>query len=177
MVAWLDDASSGDPGRVHTEGRLARAHLEDARDNVAALLGTRPRQVVFTSGGTEAVNAAVWGAVQAHPGAPVVLAGVEHSSVRDSSARLAPVVELSVDRAGRIDPDAVDACPGRPGGCGGRRIGALPMGQPRGGHHPGGRVRWWNAVDATARGSMSTPAPRWGTSPSPSTTSAPISCR
>ena len=108
MVAWLHDGAIGDPGRVHTEGRLVRAEIEDARDTVAALLGTRPRQVVFTSGGTEAVHAAVWGAVRAHPGAPVVLAGVEHSSVRDSSARLAPVVEVAVDSFGCIDPDAVD---------------------------------------------------------------------
>ena len=45
------DAGAADPGRVHTEGRLARAVVEDARDSVAALFGTRPRQVIFTSGG------------------------------------------------------------------------------------------------------------------------------
>ena len=39
---------------------MVRAALEDARDQVAALFGVRPRQVVLTSGGTEAVNAAVW---------------------------------------------------------------------------------------------------------------------
>ena len=54
--------------------------------------GTRPRQVVFTSGGTEAVNAATWGATRARPGAAHVLADVEHSSVRDASARAGAVV-------------------------------------------------------------------------------------
>ncbi len=126
MVAWLESgpgwrrppgdsrpptdavAGRGDPGRVHTEGRLARAVVEDARDAVAALLGTRPRQVVFTSGGTEAVNAAVWGATRARPGGPVVLAPVEHSCVRDASERLGPVVSLEVDRLGRVDPAEVD---------------------------------------------------------------------
>ena len=61
-----------DPGRVHTEGRIARALVEDGRDAVATLLGVRPRQVVFTSGGTEAVNAAVWGVTRARPGRPVI---------------------------------------------------------------------------------------------------------
>jgi cysteine desulfurase len=68
-----------------------------------ALLGTRPRQVVFTSGGTEAVNAATWGATRARPGRPTVLADVEHSSVRDASTRAGPVVRVEVDALGRID--------------------------------------------------------------------------
>jgi cysteine desulfurase len=99
---------AADPGRVHTEGRMARAVVEDARDKVAALFGTRARQVVFTSGGTEAVNAAVWGATRARPGQPVLLAGVEHSCVRDASQRLAPVTLVAVDSVGRIDPAAVE---------------------------------------------------------------------
>jgi cysteine desulfurase len=107
MDAWADTGVTADPGRVHTEGRIARATLEDARDRVAALVGVRPRQVVFTSGGTEAVNSAVWGAVRASPG-PVVCAAVEHSAARDASARSATVIEPPVDRFGRIDPDAVD---------------------------------------------------------------------
>jgi cysteine desulfurase len=97
----------GDPGRVHEEGRVARDVVETARDHVAGLLGVRPRQVVFTSGGTEAVNAAVWGATRARPGAVVLCAAVEHSSVRESSARLAPVERLPVDRVGRIDVGAL----------------------------------------------------------------------
>jgi cysteine desulfurase len=83
--------------------------VETARDQVAALLGTRARQVVFTSGGTEAVGAAVWGARRARPEGSVVLADVEHSSVREASARGgAPVVHVEVDPLGRIDPAVVD---------------------------------------------------------------------
>jgi cysteine desulfurase len=63
--------------------------------------------VVFTSGGTEAVNAAVWGATRARPGAVVLSAAVEHSAVRDASQRLAPVETLPVDRRGRIDVSGV----------------------------------------------------------------------
>ena len=107
MEAWADSGVTADPGRVHTEGRIARATLEDARDQVAALFGVRPRQVVFTSGGTEAVNSAVWGATRASPG-PVICAAVEHSAAQDASRRSAVVIEPPVDRLGRLDPDAVD---------------------------------------------------------------------
>lgn len=98
---------AGDPGRVYEEGRTVRDALEGARREVAELVGVAPRQVVFTSGATEAINAAVWGATRAAPGAPVLCAAVEHSAVRDASARLAPTEELGVDGAGRLDVDAL----------------------------------------------------------------------
>ena len=69
MLPWL--AHPGDPGRVHAEGRAARVALEEAREQVAAFFGARPREVVFTSGGTEAVNAAIVGAAaRADDGGP-----------------------------------------------------------------------------------------------------------
>ena len=110
VMRWLESSGGlvGDPGRVHSEGRAVRAAVEAAREQVAALLGTRPRQVVFTSGGTEAVNAAVWGATRARPGRPTVLADVEHSSVREASARAGPVVAVAVDGTGRIHPAVVE---------------------------------------------------------------------
>ncbi len=110
MTSWLESAghATGDPGRVHTEGRVVRAIVEQAREQVAALLGVRPRQVVFTSGGTESVNTATWGATRARPGGPIALADVEHSSVRDSSARAGAVVRVEVDHLARIDPVAVE---------------------------------------------------------------------
>ncbi len=105
--AWDDLGIVADPGRVHTEGRMVRAALEDARERVAALFAVAPRQIVFTSGGTEAVNAAVWGANQRDTG-PVACSDVEHSAVRDSSARSGPVVPVTADSFGRIDVDAVE---------------------------------------------------------------------
>jgi cysteine desulfurase len=102
MLPWLTGEQAADPGRVHTEGRMARAAIEHAREQVAALVGARPREVVFTSGATEAANAVSFGA----PG-PVAVARVEHSAVRDSAARH-EVVELAVDGVGRIDLAAVD---------------------------------------------------------------------
>jgi cysteine desulfurase len=109
MRGWLERTEAADPGRVHTEGRMARAVVEEARDAVGAFLGVRPRQVVFTSGGTEAINAAVYGATRGRPGAPVVVSDVEHSAVREASARAAPVERLPVDGQGRIDTDALVA--------------------------------------------------------------------
>lgn len=111
MVSWLRRPGgdvAGDPGRIHLEGRTSRVAIEEARQHVADLVGTRPRQVVFTSGATEAVNAAVWGAARARPGRPVVLADVEHSCVREASARAAPVRHLAVDGVGRIDLHALE---------------------------------------------------------------------
>ncbi len=105
---WLE-GPAGDPGRVHEEGRRVRVAIEEAREQVASLLRVRPRQVVFTSGGTEAVNAAVWGATRARRSGVVLCAPVEHSSVRDASARLAVVEQLAVDRWARIDPTEVTA--------------------------------------------------------------------
>jgi cysteine desulfurase len=97
----------GDPGRLHEEGRIVRDALEEARAEVAGFLGAVPRQVVFTSGATEAINAAVWGACRAAPGAPVLCAAVEHSAVRDASARLAPVETMPVDGTGRLDVEVL----------------------------------------------------------------------
>jgi cysteine desulfurase len=100
---------AADPGRLHAEGRVVRDALEEARAQVAALVGVAPREVVFTSGGTEAINAAVWGATRRSPGAPVLGAAVEHSAVREASTRSAPVEVLPVDQTARIDAGALEA--------------------------------------------------------------------
>lgn len=107
--AWLDTAPAADPGRLHEEALAVRTAVEEGRERVAALCAVNPRQVIFTAGATEAINAAVWGATRARPGAPVVCADVEHSAVRDASARWAPVHVLAVDRCGRPDLDALSA--------------------------------------------------------------------
>lgn len=107
-IEWMTGLGSADPGRVHTEGRMARAALEDAREQVTALFAARPREVVFTSGATEAINSAVWGAARQRPGAAVVAAAVEHSAVRDSAERAGPVAVWPVDGLGRVDLDFLD---------------------------------------------------------------------
>jgi len=106
LTRWMA-LPAADPGRLHEEGRTVRDALEEARQQVAALCGAAPRQVVFTSGGTEAINAAVWGATRRAPGAPVLYADVEHSAVREASDRLAPTERIPVDASARIDSAAL----------------------------------------------------------------------
>ncbi|MCP3853843.1 MAG: cysteine desulfurase [Actinomycetia bacterium] len=105
LVEWLDTAL-GDPGRVHHEGMTARAALEHARDQVAAFLGARPREVVFTSGATESIVTAIRGAASRGP--HQVISAVEHSGVRAAAeATGSEVTVVPVDSTGRVDPDEV----------------------------------------------------------------------
>src|SRR5262245_27532347 len=105
MLAALD--VTGNPSSPHAEGRRARALVEDAREEVAALVGARPAQVVFTSGATEANNAVVAAGWQT-----VLLAGIEHDSVLVPAQGLmrsgrTRVLELPVDANGVLKPAAV----------------------------------------------------------------------
>lgn len=95
----------GDPGRIHEEGLTARALVEQAREQVAVLFGARSREVVFTSGATESIAAAVWGG--ASRGAHQVVPAVEHSAVREQAARTGATTVVGVDQRGRVDPDEV----------------------------------------------------------------------
>ncbi len=102
MLPWF--ATAADPGRVHSEGHAARVAVEVAREQVAQLLGARPREVVFTSGATESVITATW--MAAERGDHVVLPAVEHSCVREAAARHRTTV-VGVDRTGRVEPAAL----------------------------------------------------------------------
>jgi cysteine desulfurase len=110
MLPYLREHHA-DPGRLHAEGHVTRVAIEDAREQVAARFGARPREVVFTASGTEAVNTAVWGALGRVGGeGHVVTTAVEHSAVLDAVRRSATeVTVVGVDRVGRFDPDEVVA--------------------------------------------------------------------
>jgi cysteine desulfurase len=101
----------GDPARLHAEGRVTRVAVEDAREQVAELFGARPREVVFTASGTEAVNHAIWGAVRrAGLGGRVITTAVEHSSVLDACRREPGELTIEgVDELGRFDADELAA--------------------------------------------------------------------
>src|ERR1700733_4553376 len=76
---------SGDYGNassIHTFGQKARSAVETARESVAALIGARPQEIVFTSGGTEADNHAIFGIVDAAsgPAKHVVTTSIEHEA-------------------------------------------------------------------------------------------------
>jgi len=118
MRPYLQDRF-GNPSSHHTVGEAAAAALADARRRVAAVVGMRPADVVFTSGGTEADNLAVKGIVigtalrRGHAG-HVVTTPIEHDAVLRSCDYLervhgTAVTRVPVDAAGRVDPSAVAA--------------------------------------------------------------------
>ncbi|GAA1817432.1 cysteine desulfurase family protein [Nesterenkonia flava] len=101
--------SFGNPASRHELGLAAERALEDARARVAAQLGARPTEIVFTSGGTESDNAAIKGiALASARGKHVLISAVEHSAVRESALWLTrfgyEVQTLPVDAEGLVSP-------------------------------------------------------------------------
>ncbi|WP_309064405.1 cysteine desulfurase family protein [Microbacterium sp.] len=108
--AWLAASDLiGNASSTHGAGQDARRMLEDARERAAAVLGCDPIEVVFTSGGTEAINTALYGLWRSRPAGSdaVVLPDAEHHATMDAVAALAAegavVRPVRVDDVGRID--------------------------------------------------------------------------
>lgn len=102
-------ASVGNPSSVHRFGRAAKKALDQARAQVAALVNTRPSEIVFTSGGTEANNLAFWG-VKAEA---LLVSAIEHDSVLNAAravaqARGLPLMSIPVLPDGRVDIAALE---------------------------------------------------------------------
>ncbi len=103
----------GNPSSAHAFGRAAREALDDAHERLARSIGADPREIVFTSGGTEATNLALKGAAWAgRPrGSRLVTTAVEHHATLHALRYLEKfgfeVLEVGVDRLGRVDPDAL----------------------------------------------------------------------
>jgi cysteine desulfurase len=107
----------GNPSSLHAAGRHARRLVEESRERIAAALGARPSEVIFTSGGTESDNLALKGIFWARRAGSlnrsrVVASAVEHHAVMDSAEWLgshegAQLSWLPVDDAGRVDPAAL----------------------------------------------------------------------
>jgi cysteine desulfurase len=101
------------PASVHRAGQSARHALEQAREHVAALIGASPRAIVFTSGGTESNNLAIYGAVRAAGSdrRRIVTSAIEHSSIiaplADLESHGFEVTRILPDRDGRVSPEAV----------------------------------------------------------------------
>jgi cysteine desulfurase len=117
-------AEFGNPSSAHRFGQLARQAIEGAREAVAALIGARPSEIIFTSGGTEADNAAIFGVMGGAMGhafrartksagsAPhVITSSIEHDAVlnacRALETRGASVTYIPVGRDGVVSPDAI----------------------------------------------------------------------
>ena len=158
MPPWLARPRAIPAGST-PRGMTARVAVEEAREQVAALLGARSREVVFTSGATEAIATAVWGA--AERGAHQVVPAVEHSAVRETrparrrgdDRRRRPVGPRRPRRGGRRHPAR-------------HRLRPRAVGQPRGRHAAAGR-RGGGRVPAR-------PVACWSTSTRPR---PPATCR
>ena len=114
MLPYLTE-HHGNPSSIHASGRRARRGLDDAREEIAALLGAKPREIVFTASGTEADNLAVKGVAWAASsrGRHLVTTAVEHKAVLAPMAVLErqhfTITEVGVDADGRVNPDEVAA--------------------------------------------------------------------
>ena len=100
----------GNPSSIHAAGREARAAIDDARDRLAAMLGAKPHEIIFTGGGTESDNLAIIGLARANAarGKHLVTCASEHHAVLHAFEHLEKkegfrVNWLPVDRGGRID--------------------------------------------------------------------------
>jgi cysteine desulfurase len=104
--------SFGNPSGVHGVSRTAKNALEESRERIAAIIGAKPLEVVFTSGGTESDNLAIKGAVlNSAPRQGLVTSAIEHEAVLETADFLKrlgmPVTIVGVDQAARVDPDEV----------------------------------------------------------------------
>lgn len=114
MLRWMDaEHGFGNPASDHALGRLARQAVEQARAQVAALIGAEPAEIVWTSGATEANNLALKGALEFRglQGAHVITSRIEHKAVLDTCRHLetqgVAATYLVPDRGGRIDVQQV----------------------------------------------------------------------
>ena len=110
MLPYLQ-AEFGNPSSAHALGRRARDAIEQARSEVASLIGASPDEIVFTSGGTEASNIAIRGAATARPRRrAVVTTNIEHPATEACCLLLKraghPVRRIAAKADGRIDPGA-----------------------------------------------------------------------
>ncbi len=121
MLPWLSGLT-GNPSSIHAPGRRARAMMDESRDRIAALLGAKSHEIIFTGGGTEGCNLALAGLARRHRTQEknhLVMAATEHHAVLHTMRSLAvregfELSELPVDRNGLIDP-ATFASALRPG--------------------------------------------------------------
>ncbi len=113
MVNYMEH-DFGNPSSLHRMGITAEKGMKEARKSVASSLGVREEEIYFTSGGTEADNTALFGAVQARKrrGNKIITSRIEHPAILESCRKLEEmgfqVVYLPVDRRGMIDMDALE---------------------------------------------------------------------
>lgn len=113
MMPFLTEAY-GNPSSFHTKGKEASDAVIEAREKIAGLLGARPDEILFTSGGTESDNLAILGYARKHKnlGCHIITTTIEHQAVLESLAHLEKkegfeVTYVAVDREGMVSPDDI----------------------------------------------------------------------
>ena len=109
-MRWAQTDLWANPSSVHRPGQTARQRVELARASVAALLGTHPRQIIFTSGGTESNNLAIRGALGENPRGVLITSRIEHSAIREPAevfGKIGRTVWLPIAPGGVIDPRSI----------------------------------------------------------------------
>ncbi|MDQ6632796.1 MAG: aminotransferase class V-fold PLP-dependent enzyme, partial [Verrucomicrobiota bacterium] len=111
MLPYLDEIF-GNPSSVHHVGRKARAILDDARDRVAKIWRAKPSEIIFTSGGTESSNLAIFGVARhlRDKGKHIITSQIEHHAVLHCCQYLEKtegfeITYLPVDAEGFVSPD------------------------------------------------------------------------
>ncbi|HVW01019.1 MAG TPA: cysteine desulfurase family protein [Planctomycetaceae bacterium] len=113
-VARVMHDGFANPGSRHAAGRRARRVLEDSRESIAGLLGADPREVIFTSGGTESINLALFGLARGTPGVIATTAGEHPATVetcRTLAARGWRTRDMAVDSEGLLLTEGIDRWP------------------------------------------------------------------
>src|SRR5271170_375034 len=111
MVPFLTDYY-GNPSSAYGFGQLVKGHIAEAREKVAALVGCTPKEIIFTSCGTESDNMAIWSALQTSGKRHIVTTQVEHSAIMNQTEALERmgfgVTRLPVQADGTLNPADVE---------------------------------------------------------------------
>ncbi|MEZ6046248.1 MAG: cysteine desulfurase family protein [Planctomycetaceae bacterium] len=111
VMQQAHEVAYANPGSRHAAGRQARRILEDSREQIAFILGAHPSEVIFTSGGTESINMALWGLIYTPEGMIFSLPG-EHPATTAALKKMQEqgfeIAEFPIDEQGQIIPDRLD---------------------------------------------------------------------
>jgi len=107
MIPYLKE-QYGNPSSIHRYGRQAHKAIEKARTQIANLINADPSEILFTSGGTESNNTALYGIAKKNPSSRIITSSIEHDAILEPCKRLEKdgfdLVYLPVDNSGLVDP-------------------------------------------------------------------------
>jgi cysteine desulfurase len=107
MMPYLKE-QYGNPSSIHRYGRFAHKAIEEARKQIAYLINADPSEILFTSGGTESNNTALYGIAKKKPGSRIITSSIEHDAILEPCKKLEKegfdIIYLPVNNYGLVDP-------------------------------------------------------------------------